>query len=154
MEIAGEFRIPVERDRVWAALNDPEILRQCIPGCTSFERQSEVDFTALVQAKIGPVKAGFKTKLEISQLNPPHSYTISGGGQGGAAGFGKGSADVTLTPDGGETILHYQAELQIGGKLAQIGSRLVVGATRKIADDFFKQFVAVISVESAGEQPA
>ena len=88
---------------MWAALNDPEILRQCIPGCTSFERQSEVDFTALVQAKIGPVKAGFKTKLEISQLNPPHSYTISGGGQGGAAGFGKGSADVTLTPDGGET---------------------------------------------------
>ncbi len=154
MDINGEFRIPVERDRVWTALNDCEVLRQCIPGCKSFERQSASDYAALVQAQIGPIKAGFKTKLVLSKLNPPHSYTLSGGGMGGASGFGKGSADVTLTADGWETVLRYQAQVQIGGKLAQIGSRLVASATRKIADDFFSRFVALVSSEAGQQQSA
>ena len=142
MEITGEFRIPAEREQVWKALNDPQVLKVCIPGCESIEKRSDTEFVADMRTKIGPVSARFSSHIELSNLNPPASYTISGEGKGGPAGFGRGGADVTLTEDGGETVLHYRASLQVGGKLAQVGSRLVAGAARKIADDFFKKFVA------------
>lgn len=144
MEISGEFVIPVGRQQVWEALNDPEVLAQCIPGCESIERESDTEFLAKMKAKIGPVKARFQSRILLSNLNPPQSYTISGEGKGGPAGFGKGSADVTLAEIDGSTTLHYTATLQVGGKLAQVGSRLVGGAARKIADDFFGKFVEAV----------
>jgi carbon monoxide dehydrogenase subunit G len=145
MDINGEFDIPANRQRVWEALNDPEVLAQCIPGCESLERTSDTELVAKMKAKIGPVKARFESLIVLSNLNPPQSYTISGEGKGGPAGFGKGSADVTLTESGGSTMLHYTATLQVGGKLAQVGSRLVGGAARKIANDFFGKFAEVVA---------
>ena len=145
MDINGEFEIPASRQRVWEALNDPEVLAQCIPGCESIERESDTEMLAKMKAKIGPVKARFESHIRLSNLKPPESYTISGEGKGGPAGFGKGSADVTLTETDGITILHYIATLQVGGKLAQIGSRLVGGAARKIANDFFSKFAEVVA---------
>ena len=140
MDINGEFTIPASRERVFAALNDPEVLKRCIPGCNELERTSENTFDAKMSAKIGPVKAKFDTAIELSDVNPPSSYTISGQGKGGPAGFGKGSARVSLEEQGEETVLRYDADLQVGGKLAQIGSRLVGGTARKIANDFFSRF--------------
>ncbi len=145
MDISGEFDISANRQQVWDALNDPEVLAQCIPGCESIERNSDTEFLAKMKAKIGPVKARFKSRILLSNLNPPHSYTISGEGKGGPAGFGKGSADVTLAEIDGNTTLRYTATLHVGGKLAQVGSRLVGGAARKIAGDFFSKFVAVVA---------
>lgn len=145
MDISGDFDIPASRQQVWEALNDPEVLAQCIPGCESIERESDTELLAKMMAKIGPVKARFESRILLSNLNPPHSYTISGEGKGGPAGFGKGSAEVTLTDSGGNTMLHYIATLQVGGKLAQVGSRLVGGAARKIADDFFSKFAEVVA---------
>lgn len=145
MDISGDFDIPASRQQVWDALNDPEVLAQCIPGCESIERESDTELLAKMMAKIGPVKARFESRILLSNLNPPHSYTISGEGKGGPAGFGKGSAEVTLTDSGGNTMLHYIATLQVGGKLAQVGSRLVGGAARKIADDFFSKFAEVVA---------
>lgn len=141
MDISGEFRIPAPRRRVWEALNDLEVLKKCIPGCESMEKRSETEFDAIMKAKIGPVKARFNSSIGLSNLDPPNGYTISGQGKGGPAGFGKGSADVSLEEDGDETLLRYVADLQVGGKLAQIGSRLVGGSARKIANDFFTNFV-------------
>ena len=145
MEISGEYQIPVERQQVWQALNDPAVLAQCIPGCESIERKSDTELTAKLKAKVGPVKARFQTRVLLSNLDPPRSYTITGEGKGGPAGFGKGSADVTLEEKDGETTLAYVAGLQVGGKLAQVGSRLVGGAARKIIGDFFAKFVEVVS---------
>ncbi len=145
MEISGEFDIPASRQQVWEALNDPDVLAQCIPGCESIERESDTAFVAKMKAKIGPVKARFESRIVLSNLNPPQSYTISGEGKGGPAGFGKGSADVTLAESDGNTTLHYTATLLVGGKLAQVGSRLVGGAARKIAADFFGKFVEVVA---------
>ncbi|TFH48838.1 MAG: carbon monoxide dehydrogenase [Lysobacterales bacterium] len=145
MDISGDFDIPASRQQVWDALNDPDVLAQCIPGCESIERASDTELLAKMMAKIGPVKARFESRILLSNLNPPNSYTISGEGKGGPAGFGKGSADVTLTDSGGNTMLHYIATLQVGGKLAQVGSRLVGGAARKIADDFFSKFAEVVA---------
>jgi uncharacterized protein len=145
MDINGEFEIPASRQQVWEALNDPDVLAQCIPGCESIERTSDTEMLAKMKAKIGPVKARFESHIVLSNLNPPNSYTLSGEGKGGPAGFGKGSADVTLTENEGNTTLRYTAALQVGGKLAQVGSRLVGGAARKIADDFFTRFVEVVS---------
>ncbi len=145
MDISGEFDIPAGRQQVWEALNDPDVLAQCIPGCESIERESETAFVAKMIAKIGPVKARFESHILLSNLNPPRSYTISGEGKGGPAGFGKGSADVTLSDIDGNTTLHYTATLLVGGKLAQVGSRLVGGAARKIANDFFGKFVEVVA---------
>ncbi|MCB1741363.1 MAG: carbon monoxide dehydrogenase subunit G [Gammaproteobacteria bacterium] len=140
MDIQGEFRIQAPREAVWTALNDPEMLKRCIPGCESIEKQSDTEFVAKMRARIGPVKAGFTSEIKLINLNPPSSYTLVGEGKGGAAGFGKGSADVELSEEGDETVLRYNASLQVGGKLAQIGSRLVGGTARKIADDFFSNF--------------
>ncbi|MDH3314198.1 MAG: carbon monoxide dehydrogenase subunit G [Gammaproteobacteria bacterium] len=152
MDIKGEYRIPADRQTVWNALNDPEVLKRCIPGCESMEKETDDSYTARMLAKIGPVKARFSTLISLSELNPPESYTISGEGKGGPAGFGKGSAEVRLTESGDETLLNYNASMQVGGKLAQIGSRLVVGTARKYADDFFTRFVTVVSgdAEAAG----
>lgn len=140
MEIKGEYQIASKRESVWKALNDPGMLMKCIPGCESLDKVSDTEFMATVMAAIGPVRARFKTKLMLENLNPPASYTLIGESQAGAAGFGRGSADVRLTEQDGGTLLSYTADFRVGGKLAQVGSRLVLGATRKTADDFFGKF--------------
>ncbi len=152
MDLTGEYRIPAPRETVWAALNNAEILKACIPGCEELTKTSDTELVAKVVAKIGPVKAAFGGKVTLSDLDPPNGYTISGEGQGGAAGFAKGGAKVRLEPaDGGTaTVLHYAADAQIGGKLAQIGSRLVEGTAKKLADEFFAAF----AVQAAGSAPA
>ncbi len=148
MELTGEYRIPASRERVWEALNDPAILQQSIPGCESLERSGEDGYAAAVTVKIGPVKAKFKGAVTLSDLDPPNSYTIAGEGKGGAAGFARGSARVTLAEDGGETVLAYVVDANVGGKLAQIGSRLIDGAAKKLADEFFTKFCEV-AIEEA-----
>ena len=153
MDITGEYRIAAPREQVWRALNDPEVLRQVIPGCKSLEMVSETEIHATIENRIGPVKAAFDTKLELTNLNPPESYTLVGEGKGGAAGFGRGSADVSLEEDGGVTVLRYKADFKIGGKLAQVGSRLVLGATRKLADAFFSDFAAQLDPGAAKVEP-
>lgn len=136
MDMTGEERIAAPRDAVWAALNDPEILKQCIPGCQSLERVSPTELTATVKLKIGPVSASFNGEVKLSNINAPESYTISGEGKGGIAGFAKGGADVVLREDGDETILQYEAKAQVGGKIAQLGSRLVDSSAKKLAQQF------------------
>jgi uncharacterized protein len=144
MEMHGEFRIAAPRQLVWERLNDPETLKACIPGCQSIEKVSDTEFTAKVVAKVGPVKATFSGKVTLSDLDPPAGYKITGEGTGGVAGFAKGGATVDLEEDGGETVLRYGAQGQVGGKLAQIGSRLVDATSRKMADEFFKNFAAAV----------
>ncbi|EWY38067.1 carbon monoxide dehydrogenase subunit G [Skermanella stibiiresistens SB22] len=145
MDMSGSYRITAPREDVWAALNDPEILKRCIPGCEEIEKQSDTEMTAKVTAKVGPVKAKFAGKVTLSDIDPPNGYTITGEGTGGAAGFGKGGAAVKLMPDGADaTVLEYTAHAQVGGKLAQIGSRLIDGTARKMADDFFAKFSEVV----------
>lgn len=151
MDMSGEFRLPVPREKVWEALNDPEVLQECIPGCESLERISDSDFSAEMLSKVGPVKAKFATKLTISEPNPPVSYSISGEGKGGAAGFAKGGAEVSLAEDGAETVLRYTAKVQVGGKLAQVGSRLIDGTARKMVDDFFGKFAELLTVATEPE---
>jgi len=145
MEMHGELRIPAPRMQVWEKLNDPEILKACIPGCEAIEKVSDTEFTAKVVARVGPVKASFSGKVTLSDLNPPVGYTIIGEGTGGVAGFAKGSAKVSLDDAGAETVLRYGVQAQVGGKLAQIGSRLIDATSRKMADDFFNRFVGVMS---------
>ena len=145
MEMNGEHKINAKIQKVWEALNNPEILLKTIPGCETIEKVSENELTATVKAKIGPVSAKFKGKVTLSEINPPNSYTISGEGQGGAAGFGKGSAKVSLKENAEFTILSYSANAQVGGKLAQIGARLVDGAAKKIANEFFTNFANEMS---------
>ncbi len=140
MEIKGEYQIATSRELVWAALNDPEVLKRCIPGCEALEKTGENEFSGKVTAAIGPVKARFRTHISLEDLNPPESYTLVGESKAGAAGFGKGSAKVKLVEQDGGTLLSYEAEFKVGGKLAQVGSRLVLGATRKVADEFFGAF--------------
>jgi hypothetical protein len=153
MEMTGEFRIPAPRERVWRGLNDPEILKQAIPGCQTIDKVSDTEFTAKVRAKVGPVSATFGGKVNLTDLDPPKGYMISGEGSGGVAGFAKGSAKVSLDEDGGEaTVLRYEVQAHVGGKLAQIGSRLIDATSRKMAEDFFTRFVAAVSpsAEEAG----
>lgn len=151
MELTGEQLIPAPRQAVWNAINDPEILRQCITGCESVTKTSDTDFEASVQVKVGPVKARFKGKVTLSDLDPPSSCTISGEAQGGvAAGFGKGSARVQLADaDGGATRLTYVVNAQVGGKLAQIGARLIDGVAAKMAEDFFVKFNQIVGAPAA-----
>jgi uncharacterized protein len=149
MEMTGEFRIPAPRERVWASLNDPEILKASIPGCETIEKVSESEFAAKVTAKVGPVKATFGGKVVLSDLDPPQSYTISGEGQGGVAGFARGSAKVRLAEAGGETLLSYTVEAHVGGKLAQVGSRLVDATAKKMAGDFFSRFRDAVAPQAA-----
>lgn len=145
MKLSDEKRIAAPRETVWAGLNDPEILKASIPGCDSLEKTSETGFEAVVRAKVGPVKAKFKGAVELSDLNPPESYRISGEGKGGAAGFAKGGATVTLVEDGDSTILKYDVDADVGGKLAQIGGRLLEGTTKKLAAEFFDNFEAAVT---------
>lgn len=140
MEISGEYQINAQRETVWAALIDPEVLKKCIPGCESLDQQSETEFNAVVMSAIGPVKARFKSRITLEDLNPPESYTLVGEGKAGAAGHGRGSARVGLSESGGGTLLKYAADFKVGGKIAQVGSRLVLGASKKIADEFFDTF--------------
>jgi uncharacterized protein len=149
MEMTGEFRIPAPRQRVWEGLNDPEVLKQAIPGCQTIEKVSDTEFTAKVVAKVGPVKATFGGKVTLSDLHPPQGYTITGEGNGGVAGFAKGSAKVGLDEDGEATVLKYEVQAHVGGKLAQIGSRLIDGTSRKMAQEFFERFVAAMTPEPA-----
>lgn len=151
MDMSGEYRISAPRETVWAALNDPDILKECIPGCDSLEMTSDTEMIASVTTKVGPVKAKFKGSVTLSDINPPQSYKITGEGKGGAAGFAKGGADVSLTEDGSDTILIYTAKAQVGGKLAQLGSRLIDSTAKKMADEFFGNFSAKLSNGSAAE---
>jgi hypothetical protein len=141
MELQGERLIPAPRALTWDALNDPAFLKDCIAGCESLDKAGDDAFTALVAVRIGPVSARFKGNLKLLEVKPPSSYTMQFDGQGGAAGFGKGSADVSLEDvEGGQTRLKYVARAQVGGKLAQVGSRLVDAAAAKVAEDFFLAF--------------
>jgi hypothetical protein len=142
MELHGERLIPAPLDKTWAALNDPETLKACITGCESLERTGDDSFAAVVAVKVGPVSARFKGHLRLGNVQAPHSYTIHFDGQGGVAGFGKGSADVSLADEAGQTRLKYLAKAQVGGKMAQVGSRLVDAAAAKVAEEFFTAFEA------------
>jgi carbon monoxide dehydrogenase subunit G len=146
--MTGEERIAAPRDVVWAALNDPEIIKQCIPRCESFERVSPTRFVAVFKVRVGPLSASFNGEVTLSNVNGPESYTISGEGKGGIAGFAKGGADVVLTPDDGETVLQYEARGEIGGRIAQLGSRLIASSARKLAQQFFSDFNAVVSIKT------
>jgi carbon monoxide dehydrogenase subunit G len=150
MDMSGEYRIAAPRETVWRALNDPEVLKQSIAGCEELTKVSDTELTARVHAKVGPVSARFAGKVTLSDIDPPNGYTISGEGTGGVAGFAKGGAKVKLTEEGGQTVLRYEASGQVGGKLAQIGSRLIDSTARKMADDFFGKFSSVV----AASQPA
>jgi len=145
MDLTGEFRIPAPRQRVWEGLNDPAILKECIPGCETMGKNSDTEFTAKVVAKVGPVRAAFSGKVTLSDLDPPRAYTITGEGTGGVAGFARGAAKVRLDEDGGATMLHYEVAAHVGGKLAQIGSRLIDATSRKMAADFFERFAAQVA---------
>ena len=151
MQQQGEYTIAADIDTVWAALNDADVLGRCITGCQHVEKVDDTHFDVKVKAKVGPVSATFQAALELLDLNPPQSYTIQGNVKGGAAGFGKGAAKVQLSQSGDQTLLSYSVEASVGGKLAQVGSRLVDGAARKMADEFFAEFTQVVSKPSDAE---
>lgn len=157
MELNGTQRIEASRDIVYAALNDPEVLRQCIPGCESIEKTSDTALKAKVTLKIGPMKVSFNGNVALSDLEPPHAYRITGEGSGGVAGFAKGSAGVKLEPDDGATLLHYTVKADVGGKIAQLGARLIDGTARKLSAEFFEKLGAVIAppapLPPAAEEP-
>ena len=158
MEFKGRYLIPASPEKVWNSLNDPQILRQCVPGCERMDKTDDTHFSAAAVLKIGPVKATFNANIALDNLDPPHRCTLKGEGQGGVAGFARGEAEVVLTPENGGTALAYTAQAQIGGKLAQIGQRLIDGAAKQIADDFFVRFAAAVAsapdaVREAPPQP-
>lgn len=149
MQMNDSRRIPASKEMVWAALNDPDILRRCIPGCQSLEMSSPTEMIATVVLKVGPVKATFSGKVTLTDIEAPNGYRIIGEGAGGVAGFAKGGATVRLEEESpGVTILHYEADAQIGGKLAQLGSRLIDSTSRKLAANFFESFAAVVAPSS------
>lgn len=145
MDMTGEQRLATHQQAVWDALNDPEVLKHCIPGCESIEQTSPTEHHVSMMAAVGPVKARFKGKMFLEDPNPPHAYKIRFEGQGGVAGFAKGLAEVSLLPDGEHTLMRYQVHAQVGGKLAQVGSRLIDAAARKVADEFFAAFNARVA---------
>jgi len=149
MDMTGEYRISAPREKVWEALNNPEVLKICIPGCEELNKDSDTELSAKVHTKVGPVSAKFTGKVTLSDINPPESYKITGEGQGGVAGFAKGGAEVKLEASGNETILSYTATAQVGGKLAQIGSRLIDSTAKKMAGQFFGKFAEEVGEPSA-----
>ena len=153
MDIEGEYHIKAPPIDVWRRLIDPDVLAQCIPGCESMSQVSEEVYDCVVLAKYGPVKARFKTTLTVSNVNAPFSYTLSGRGQGGATGFGEGVADVVLEEIDEGTLLRYVAKFNAGGRIAQVGSRLIVPTTRKLAGNFFDSFSAGFGDESSRAEP-
>jgi len=148
LEMTGEYILPLDRAAVYAALNDAEVLKRCIPGCEQLEKLSDTEFAAVARIEVGPVKARFKGKVRLEDLDPPQGYRIVGEGEGGVAGFAKGNARVTLAEVPTGTRLSYQAEAQVGGKLAQLGQRLLAGSAKKIADKFFANFAAALGGQS------
>jgi carbon monoxide dehydrogenase subunit G len=154
MEMSGQQRIAASRKVVWAALNDVEILKQCVPGCESIERQSDTNMTAKVVLKLGPIKAAFASKLMLTDLDPPNRYTIVGEGKGGPAGFAKGSARVRLVDDGpNATLLTFDTKVDVGGKVAQLGARLLDSTAKKLSAEFFEKFGNVVAPAGAPIQP-
>ena len=153
MEFTGRHMIAAAPQRVWEGLNDPAILKTCIPGCEQLDKTSPTDFVATARLKSGPLSAVFKGKVSLSDLDPPNKCRLTGEGQGGVAGFAKGAAEVVLTPDGERTVLTYTANASVGGKLAQIGQRLIDGAAKQIADDFFKRFAAALETPTLAPDP-
>ncbi|MBW8285620.1 MAG: carbon monoxide dehydrogenase subunit G [Rhizobium sp.] len=154
MDMNGSERIEAPVETVWQALNDPEILRRAIPGCESLEKTSDTNMTAKVVLKVGPIKAKFEGAVELQNLNPPHSYTIAGEGKGGLAGFAKGGADVSLEADGPDaTILTYTVKAEVGGKIAQLGSRLIDSTSKKLAGEFFAKFGQIVAADGASGEP-
>jgi carbon monoxide dehydrogenase subunit G len=148
MTMSGEHQLAAPQQTVWEKLNDAATLKACIPGCEQLDKTSDTEFQAVATTKIGPVKAKFKGKVTLSDIDPPNGYKISGQGDGGVAGFAKGGATVKLAAKDGGTLLSYTVEAQIGGKLAQLGQRLINGAAKKIADDFFQNFAAAVNPKS------
>jgi carbon monoxide dehydrogenase subunit G len=144
LEMAGEYELPQKREVVWKALNDPEMLEKCIPGCETLEKLSDTEFQATVKLTIGPVSARFKGKVKLEDIDAPNGYKIVGEGEGGVAGFAKGQASVALTDEGEGTKLSYKAEAATGGKIAQLGQRLISGSAKKTADRFFENFVEAL----------
>jgi carbon monoxide dehydrogenase subunit G len=144
MTMTGEVQLPATREVVWQKLNDADVLKACIPGCEELNKESDTEFRAVATTKIGPVKARFKGRVQLTELDPPNGYRISGEGDGGVAGFAKGGATVNLADKDGGTLLTYNVEAQIGGKLAQLGQRLINGAAKKVADEFFRNFAAQV----------
>ena len=145
MVMTGDVSLPAIREVVWAKLNDPAVLKACIPGCEELDLVSENEFVAVATNKVGPIKARFKGRVRLSEINAPEGYRISGEGEGGLAGFAKGGASVKLTEHEGGTLLSYNVEAQIGGKIAQLGQRLINSTAKKLADEFFTRFVAVVT---------
>jgi uncharacterized protein len=145
MTMSGEYELAAPPQTVWEKLNDPAMLKACIPGCEQLDKTSDTEFQAVATVKIGPVKAKFKGKVTLSDLDPPNGYKISGQGDGGVAGFAKGGATLKLTPKNGGTLLSYNVDAQIGGKLAQLGQRLINGAAKKVAGDFFESFAKAVN---------
>lgn len=151
MDMSGEEKLTAPREEVWSALNDPEVLKAAIPGCETLEKVSDTEFTATVTTKVGPIKARFAGRVTLSDVNAPCGYTISGEGQGGIAGFAKGGAAVSLQPDGPDaTVLRYTVHAAVGGKIAQLGARLIDSTARKLAQQFFTRFDEIVS----GRAPA
>lgn len=154
MEMSGEYKIPAPREDVWAALNDPDVLRQSIPGAESVDKISDDEFAAVAKAKVGPVSARFKGKVKLTDIDPPNGYTISGEGSGGAAGFAKGSAKVSLTEtDDGGTLLSYSVTAQVGGKLAQIGQRFIDSTAARMSEEFFNNFSSLTGGSKVEREP-
>lgn len=152
MKMADSQRIVAPRETVWAALNDPEVLRLSIPGCEVLEKTSDTEMEATVRLKVGPVKASFAGKVTLEDLNPPESYRIVGEGSGGVAGFARGGAFVRLEEEGPDiTLLHYEVDAQVGGKIAQLGSRLIDSTAKRLAGEFFKTFSETVSAEGETE---
>ena len=145
MDMTGERRIAAPRGKVWDALNDPAVLKASIPGCESLDKQSDTAMKATAAVKIGPISARFTGNVQLSELDPPNGYTIAGEGQGGVAGFAKGGAKVHLTDDGADTLLSYEVHAQVGGKIAQLGARLIEASAKQMADAFFDRFSAQVA---------
>jgi uncharacterized protein len=144
MTMNGDLELPAPREVVWEKLNDPDVLKACIPGCQSLEKTSDTGFAAVTKVKLGPVSATFRGKVELTDIDPPNGYRIGGQGEGGVAGFAKGGASVRLTAIDGGTRLSYDVEAQIGGKLAQLGARLIDGVAKSMADQFFAKFAEAV----------